>query len=167
LLWILQREPPFWNDSNLVKTTPPGPITLFTPTTLMQKFRWKYYELKKKYRPNPLSYTFNASGGPSPCSIHGLLNQAMDAGGTQYLVERHVAGGSVNFGHPVALNGAQWIEAFESALQTNKPEWWQPERKGFRRENLVLLHYGRRTTLVLSEETAKLYEQKHRGLKRR
>jgi hypothetical protein len=163
LFWA-DSESIFADDPNLVKTTRPTASFSSTGFGLAQLF-WKFHELKKALRPNPLAYTF-AGGGSSPCSIHGLLNQCMDVGGTQYLIEKKVAAGSVNFGSTNALNGAQWIAAFEDALQKEKVEWWDSDLKGFRKENLVLLRHGRKTTLVLTAETAKQYEQRHSNLKR-
>lgn len=163
-VWNL-LEDPFRGDPNIVRTTRPT-MGLIPNNNLFGTLFWKYYELKRRYRPNPATYTFSASGAPSPCSIHGLLNQCMDVGGTEYLIEKNVAGGSVNFGSPVVLNGAQWIAAFERALQNDQPQWWDSEKKGFRKENLVFLRYSRRITLVLSPETAKEYQLRYPRLER-
>jgi hypothetical protein len=157
-------DPPFSKDKNLVKTTR---ATGMTPpmTSLMDRARWKFYEFKRSNWPDPLSSMFPASGGPSPCSVHGLLNQCLEVGGTEYFIEKSVAAGSVNFGSTKVLNGAQWIAAFESALQNDRPEWWDAEKKGFRKENLVLLRYNKRTVLVLSPATAKEYQNRYSSLK--
>ena len=65
---------------------------------------------------NPLNYTFPASA-VVPCSIHGLLNQCMEVSGWHYLIDKEVAAGSVNFGRTNVMNGQEWVEAFENALQ--------------------------------------------------
>lgn len=164
LLFVEQSEPPFLRDPNLIKTTRPTSFVI-APMTLMGKLQWKYYELKRKTFPNPMTYSFNASA-PARCSIHGLLNQCMDAGGMQYCIEKNLAAGSVMFGNDIVLNGRQWIEAFEAALLTNKVEWWDPKQNAFRRENLVLLRYRNRITLVLPEATARQYEHDYPVLRR-
>jgi hypothetical protein len=163
LFWA-SSESIFAHDPNLVKTT--RPTTSFSSTGFgLEQLFWKLHELKRTVRPNPLAYTF-AGRGSSVCSVHGFLNQCMDVGGTQYFIEKKVAAGSVNFGSTNVLNGAQWIAAFEDALQNEKVEWWDSDLKGFRKENLVLLRHGRKTTLVLTAETANQYEQRHSDLKR-
>ncbi len=158
------REPSFGHDPNLIKTIAPtygipGNLTLF------QAIRGKYCELQRRYFPNPSRYTFT-SISTNRCSVHGLLNQCMEIGGRQYYIEKNVAAGAVVFGFSNVLSGGQWINAFEAALQKDKPEWWDPRINGFRRENLVLLRSGRRVTLVLSEATAREFEQKYPELKR-
>jgi hypothetical protein len=56
-------------------------------------------------------------------------------------------------------NGEEWVDAFESALQTNKPEWWAAKKNGFRRENLVLIRFPKeKTVLVLPKEKAAKYQ---------
>jgi hypothetical protein len=86
----------------------------------------------------PGNYTFG--GRPAtPCSIHGLLNQCMTVTGTRYLMAKEVSAGSVSFGHSNTLNGAQWVAAFEAALQTNQPEYFEYSGKTMRRENLLLI----------------------------
>jgi hypothetical protein len=87
---------------------------------------------------NPGNYTFG--GRPAtPCSVHGLLNQCMTITGTRYLMAKEVSAGSVSFGHSNTLNGAQWVAAFEAALQTNRPEYFEYSGKTMRRENLLLI----------------------------
>jgi hypothetical protein len=86
----------------------------------------------------PGNYTFG--GRPTtPCSIHGLLNQCMTVTGTRYLMAKEVSAGWVSFGHSNTLGGAQWVAAFEAALQTNRPEFFDHAGKAMRRENLLLV----------------------------
>jgi hypothetical protein len=164
LLWNA-LDSPFEKDPNLVKTTRPTTSFAGPGTGFATRIFWKYYEWKRTRFPNPLTYTFSASAGPTGCSIHGLLNQCMDVGGTQYLIEKNVAGGSVNFGPTNVLNGQQWITSFENALQTAVPEWWDPQTKDFRKENLVLRRYDRRTVLVLSKQASAEYQKQYPDLK--
>jgi hypothetical protein len=165
LLFWNPLESPFENDPNFVKTT--RPTTSFTGpgATLRSRFYWKYNEWKRMRHPNPLAYKFPARSRPERCSIDGLLNQCMEVGGTQYLIEKNVAAGSVEFGSTNTLNGQQWITAFEDALKNGVSEWWDPEKKGIRRESLVLIRYDSRTTLVFSKKLAAEYQKRYPGLK--
>jgi hypothetical protein len=108
---------------------------------------------------NPLNYTFPASG-PTPCSIHGLLNQCMEVSGWHYLIDKDVAAGSVNFGRTNVMNGQEWVAAFENALQFGEPEWWNfSGDKKLRKENLILLRYPReKNVLVLPQDKAAQYK---------
>jgi hypothetical protein len=164
LLFKEQSKPPFQNDPNLIKTTIPTISTGMRNMTLFETLRGKYIELIRRHFPNPMRYTFNYAGTNS-CNVHGLLNQCMEIGGMQYFIEKGVASGHVQFGFGSPVNGQQFIQGFEGALQTNEPEWYVP-KNGFRHENLVLLRYGNRITLVLSKAKAQEYEEKYPKLKR-
>jgi RNA polymerase sigma factor (sigma-70 family) len=109
---------------------------------------------------HPANYTFPASAAER-CSISGLLNQCMEVSGWQYLIDKDVSAGSVQFGCPKVLNGQEWVAAFENALQTETPEWWTRDGgKGhFRHENLVLIRYPKeKVVLVVPKEKAARYE---------
>lgn len=89
------------------------------------------------------------------CSIRGFLNQSMQVSGTRYLMPPDVAVGSVQFGTTNALNGRLWIAAFEAALETNKPSILDPQTRGMRQQNLVLIRYPKqKTVLVLTASGA-------------
>lgn len=106
---------------------------------------------------HPLNYTLPA-GPVASCNIHGLLNQCMEVSGWRYLIDKDVAAGSVKFGPDKVMNGAEWVAAFENALQTDKPEWWDQTRKKMRSENLVLIRYPKqKTVLVVNKEKAAKY----------
>jgi RNA polymerase sigma factor (sigma-70 family) len=111
---------------------------------------------------NFYGHPLNSSFPISPvqrCSISGLLNQCMQLSGWRYLIDKDVAAGSVKFGNPTVLNGEEWLTAFENALQTGTPEWWDAKKKGFRRENLVLIRYPeQKTVLVLPNDKAAQYQ---------
>ena len=93
------------------------------------------------------------------CSISGLLNQCMAMTGYHYLIDKDVSAGSVQFGNSETLNGLQWAAAFENALQTGRPEWWDSTRKVMRRENLVLIKFPKKKiVLVLPREKAAKYQ---------
>jgi len=107
---------------------------------------------------HPLNYTFPIEK-VQRCSINGLLNQCMEVSGWRYLMDKEVAAGDVQFGCPKVYNGEEWVAAFENALQTNTPEWWVAKKKGFRRENLVLIRFPKeKTVLVLPQEKAAKYQ---------
>jgi RNA polymerase sigma factor (sigma-70 family) len=110
---------------------------------------------------HPLNYSFPATP-VQLCSIQGLLDQCMRVSGWRYLVEKDVAmGGMVNFGAPKAMNGEEWVAAFENALQTNRPAWSERvgNRSRWRQENLVLIRYpDQKTVLVLTKEKAVKYQ---------
>ena len=79
---------------------------------------WRQYLWRHRKR-NPAAYTFPASRAQL-CSIDGLLNQCMEVSGTRYLIAVEIAG-VVEFGHTNALNGTQWVAAFEHAIETSGP----------------------------------------------
>jgi RNA polymerase sigma factor (sigma-70 family) len=90
------------------------------------------------------------------CSISGLLDECMDASGWQYLIDKNVADGSVEFGNSKVMNGEEWVAAFENALQNGKPEWFDHGKD--RKENLVLIRYPeRKIVLVVPKEEAAKY----------
>ncbi len=77
----------------------------------------------------------------------------------RYLIDMDVASGSVWFGCPRVMNGVDWVAAFENALQTATPEWWDSTAKRMRHENLVLIRYSKqKTVLVLPKDKAARYE---------
>ena len=93
-----------------------GPSNL----TLSQRLDVALWEYKRRYgKPNPAAYTFPASPVQS-CSIQGWLNQCMSVGGTKYFIAVEILGASVPFGNTNALNGAQWVAAFEQAIESNR-----------------------------------------------
>ena len=107
---------------------------------------------------HPLNYTFPITP-VQRCSISGLLNQCMQLSGWRYLIDKEVAAGSVKFGNAKVLNGEEWLTAFENALQTNTPEWWDAKLKRQRQENLVLIRYPKlKTVLVLPKDKATKYQ---------
>jgi hypothetical protein len=79
---------------------------------------WRQYLWRHRKR-NPAAYTFPA------CPVQDLpigvmLHQCMELTGTQYLIAVEIAGG-VEFGNTNALNGTQWVAAFEHAVETSGP----------------------------------------------
>jgi RNA polymerase sigma factor (sigma-70 family) len=115
-----------------------------------------------KYMTNSYGHPLNYSFPITPvqrCSVSGLLNQCMEVSGWRYLIDNGVSAGSVEFGCPRAYNGQEWVAAFENALQTNRPEWWAANKKGFRKENLVLIRFPKeKVVLVLPADKAAKYQ---------
>jgi RNA polymerase sigma factor (sigma-70 family) len=111
---------------------------------------------------NSFGHPLNSSFPISPvqrCSISGLLDQCMELSGWRYLIDKEVAAGSVKFGNAKVLNGEEWLTAFENALQTNTPEWWDAKLKRQRQENLVLIRYPKqKIILVLPKDKAGKYQ---------
>ena len=98
---------------------------------------WSQYQWRHRKR-NPATYTFPASP-VSPRSIHGMLNQCMEVAGTHYLIAVEIAGG-VEFGSTNSLNGAQWVAAFEHAIETSDPVvcWDYARKRNFQDTLLVI-----------------------------
>jgi hypothetical protein len=110
------------------------------------------------YFGHQLDSTFSASP-VRLCSVSGLLNQCMEISGWRYLIDKEVAAGGVKFGYSKVLNGEEWLTAFENALQTNTPEWWDAKLKRQRQENLVLIRYPKqKIVLVLPKDKAAKYQ---------
>ena len=72
---------------------------------------------RQQAKKNPAAWSFPARP-VQPCGI-GMFNQCMEVTGTRYLIAVEIAG-VVEFGHTNALNGAQWVMAFENAVQASK-----------------------------------------------
>ena len=165
--WLL--FPRTWTPPPLPFSTAPFILTTAptygppTNPTLKDRvlYQWmKFMERLRARQPSPNNWSFGPSGGR--CSVHGLLNQCMQVTGNQYLIARDVAGGSVMFTNTIALNGSQWVAAFENALQTGEIEWWNPKTKSFSHENLVLLRYpAQRTIVVLPMVEAWEFQEKY------
>jgi RNA polymerase sigma factor (sigma-70 family) len=136
---------PFFNPNDFRSTTNPNGLADMMP-----------------YMTNHYGHQLNSSFPVSPvrlCSINGLLNQCMEVTGWRYLMDKDVSSGIVNFGNSEVLNGEEWVAAFENALQTNTPEWWDSKKKGFRKENLILIRYPeQKTVLVLPKGKAAKYQ---------
>jgi hypothetical protein len=106
-----------------------------------------------------LDSTFSASTNVQLCSVSGLLNQCMEISGWHYLIDKNVAAGTVKFGPLKEMTGKEWVAAFENALQTGRPEWWDGKTKRMRQENLVLIRFPeQKTVLVLPKDKAAKYK---------
>ncbi len=103
----------FWATAYPIMQTPPN-------LPLHERVFWAWTQFKRRHgKPNPAAYSFPATP-VQLCSIGGLLNQCMEVAGTHYLIAVEVAG-AVEFGSTNALNGAQWVAAFEHAIELSNP----------------------------------------------
>ncbi len=85
---------------------------------LPQRLLWTWTQYQRRHaKRNPAAFTFPASP-VRLCSIHALLNQCMEVAGTQYFIAVEIAG-AVEFGTTNSLNGAQWVAAFEHAIEAS------------------------------------------------
>ncbi|HWQ93768.1 MAG TPA: hypothetical protein VN673_19050 [Clostridia bacterium] len=132
--------------------------------TLDQRVAWEWRQYQRRHRKrNPSVYTFPARS-VEPCSISGLLNQCMEVSGTQYLIAVEIAG-YVEFGSTNALNGAQWVAAFEHALETSGPVlcYDYAKKRNFQ-DTLLLIRETPRVVKVLPR--SKLADYRKAGLVR-
>ena len=157
--------PPLPFDTNAYSSTTMYeifPTHLPPHPTLKDRFAVAYFKLLstfKPYRPDPTNTTFAASPVGS-CSIMGFLDQCMQASGVRYLMSREVSVGIVKFGTTNALNGRQWIPAFENALETASPGWWDASARKWQSENLALIRYpAQHTVLVLTQSQAREFRR--------
>jgi hypothetical protein len=79
----------------------------------------------------------------------------MEVTGVRYVMAKEVAAGSFQFGHTNTLNGAQWVAAITHALQNENAQWWDPQTKKFRTENLVFITNNASTVLVVPKSMVK------------
>ena len=87
---------------------------------LPQRLKWQWILYKQRYlKRNVGTYSFPATP-VQLCSIHGLLTQCMEVTGTKYLIAVDIAG-AVEFGSTNSLYGAQWVAAFEHAIEASGP----------------------------------------------
>jgi len=95
-------------------------------------------------------------------AIQALLNHCMETSGTRYLLDKDLAGATLQFGYNRTPNGKDFVVSVEGALQTGPPvEWWElPLARKLRRENLVLIKVpGKNEVLVLTKEKAARYQR--------
>ena len=129
-------KPPIWDGKPHLVETAYRRSELPRDAGIGQRLSAAYLDLKARYsRRNPAAWSMNAT----PTRLHGvsMLNQCMELSGTRYLVAHEAWGGMVQFGHS-NLNGAQWVAAFELALQTNRPECYHPASNMWA-ENLLFI----------------------------
>jgi len=149
-----------FDAGGLVATTPPTTFSLPPNPTLKDRFRHTVFTLMMKMSSSTNKYMFGATSVTNRCLIQGMLNQCTEVSGVRYLMPPFVAAGSVRFGNTNTLNGPQWAAAFEKALQTGTPEWWDAEQKKMRDENLVLIRFPeQRTVLALPQEKAAEFQR--------
>jgi hypothetical protein len=160
-LMVISFLPPaeskYLKDPTLVATKPRDFQPTFAPKP-PSSIRTRLYKMYHEVFPPPRGkFTFRGRGGPSPCSIHGLMNQCHEVSGVQFFIDKHVASGSVMFGHTNTMNGPEWVAAFTNAVQTGEVQWWDPNKKDFRHENPVFIPAGRNSYLVLPKNRVAQY----------
>jgi hypothetical protein len=152
----------FSNDPRFVVSSAPSMSFSTSHATLAQRILIWWSELSHGFqKPRRLAGTFTFPPSPANrCLIQGLLNQCTEVNGVRYVIARDVAGGNVLFGHTNTLTGAQWVLAFTEALQHGQPEFYDPQTKAFRRENLVLVTNSAQTVLVLPKAMAAEFQNR-------
>jgi hypothetical protein len=132
--------------------------------TLYQRAFWTWMEYQRRHgKRNPATFSFPASP-VTPCSIHGLLNQCMEVTGTRYLIAVEIGGG-VDFGNTNTLSGAQWVAAFEHAIETSDSVMCYDYAKKQNFQDTLLL-IRERPGLVKVVPRSKLAEYQKAGLVR-
>ena len=133
------------------------------PTNLSigQRVIWLWMDYRRRHgRPwgKPL---FGPCKGAA-CSIHGILDQCMEATGTRYLIAVEIAG-EVEFDTTNVLNGVQFAQAFEHAIETSKPVHCYDfaKRRNFM-DTLLVIH--ERPGLVKIVPATKLADYQKAGL---
>src|SRR2546428_12330079 len=129
---------------------------------LRQRAFWAWTQYKRRHgKPNPAAYSFPATP-VQPCSIGGLLNQCMEVAGTQYFIAVEI-GGAVEFGSTNALNGVQWVAAFEHAIETSSPVvCYDYAKKRSFQDTLLLIRETHRVVKIVPR--TKLAEYQEAGL---
>ena len=122
-------------------------MTVPPNATFWQRINLRYEEFRRRRSgKNPAMHSFPALSNQL-CSIHGLLTQCTEVAATKYLIAHEAY--LVEFGHTNVLSGAQWVAAFEQALQTNQPQCVHPASNGLWRENLLLIRETPRLVKVI------------------
>jgi hypothetical protein len=165
LYFAIPSEPPALNADGFVVSTIPT-MGNSPNATLRQRFFMALWKSSQNWQRSRGTLAKNYTFGPTPtttrCSVQGLLNQCMEVSGTRYLIKQDLVVATVQFGNTNSLRGDLWIGAFEQALETGKPEWWDMHQKKFISENFVLLRYpANRTVVVLRKEDVAEFERKN------
>ena len=95
-------------------------------------------------------------------AVQGLLNHCMEVSGIRYLLDKDLAGATLQFGYTNTPNGKDFAATVEEALQTDPPVEWRelPQAKILRRENLVLIKQpDKKTVLVVPKDKAARYQR--------
>jgi len=152
----------FSNDPRFVVTSASSIRFSTSQATLPQRISIWWSKFSHGFQ-KPHRFTGTITFPPSTtnrCLIEAMLNQCMEVNGVRYVIARDVAGGNVQFGHTNTLTGTQWVVAFTEALQHGQPEFYDPQTKAFRRENLVLVTNSPQTVLVLPKAMAAEFQNR-------
>jgi hypothetical protein len=167
LLWPdpkTKAPPPLPFDTNSLVACVPHPlIPLQLPPhpTMGQRLAFRLFKLSQALSSSKSTGTWSFAASPiGPCMIQGLLNECANASGTNYYLPLKVTTGTVRFGNTNTLDGPHWVSAFEHALQTGNPDWWNSEAKRREQENLVLIRYPeQKAILVLPASAAREFRK--------
>lgn len=116
-------------------------------STPWQRIQVAYLDFQQRYGRKNLAKSSFPAGSEEPCYVHPYLTQCMSFTGTKYLIAEEVS--CVDFGHTNVLNAAEWVAAFEIALQTNQPVCWNPASNHTWKENLLLIRERPRQVKVI------------------
>jgi hypothetical protein len=145
------RSAKYFGDSTLVATKPPDQTMRFAPT-YGPRFLMPLWRVYYHFKPPPKGTTSFPASEVRRCSIHGLLIQCDEVSGIQFLIDKNIACGTVQFGSSNVLSGPQWVNAFTNAVRTGIVEWWDPKKGRFRKENPVFIRADQNSVLVLPPE---------------
>ncbi len=135
-------------------------VKFFTPQTngslknrlVSSYFSWQ--EDRQFRHPRPENWSFPATPVGNS-SIMGSLNQCMGPSGRSYFMSPGVSAGIVQFGHTNTLDGAQWVAAVETALQSPATQTLDLKSHKMVTGGLVLIRFPeQRAVLVLTEPEA-------------
>ena len=88
--------------------------------TLFQRASWVWAGYWRRHaKPSPPLFSIAASP-VGPCSIYRCLEVCTELTGTNYYVAVEIPH-TIKFGTSNVLSGAQWVAAFESAIETSGP----------------------------------------------
>lgn len=159
---VTETKPPSWGWDGKPSffETKYHKIVLPQDSSSWQRIKVACLNLEQRYGPkNPAKHSFPPNFEWS-CSIKAYLEQCMAFTGTKYLIAEEVA--YVDFGYSNTINGAEWVAAFEQALQTNQPACWHPASNGVWQENLLLVR--ERPRLVKLIPPSRLADYQKAGL---
>jgi len=130
--------------------------------SLRERLFWAWGQYQRRHgKRNPVAYSFPATP-VRLCSISGSLSQCMEVCGTRYLIAVEIAG-AVEFGNTNALNGAQWVAAFERAIEASEPVVCYDYAKKQNFQDALLVIRERRGVVKIVPRT-KLAEYQNAGL---
>jgi len=136
------------------------PKTQLPPdATVKQRFHGWWKKIQERFgKKNPAAWNFPATPVRF-CSLSGLLTQCMEVSGTQYYIAVEISG-TIEFGNTNVLNGAQWVTAFEHAIETNGPSiCYDYGKKQNFKDKLLLIRDRPGVVKIVPESKLRDYEK--------